>query len=251
MSKKSTKIIAVAGVVAGLGVAALPAMTFAGSQTISGQADVYAQVLPAIAMTITGNNDDTDGDGTSSQQQYTTDPVTAGVGVSAPAGVAQIGNYIPSSMDITNGKSSSYTSILPNASIHGGTTTGATDFASVITVFTNDSGYTLSISGTGTSNALGALVNTTDNNATIPATGIVKAGEAGWGYAVDTAVTTDATGTPLEANYNVDADTIKDGSGPTAATGESTTVYYGVSTAASQKTGVYKATVTYTATTDN
>ena len=55
MSKKSTKIIAVAGVVAGLGVAALPALTFAAST--SGQVTLSAEVQEAIAMTIEGNGD--------------------------------------------------------------------------------------------------------------------------------------------------------------------------------------------------
>jgi hypothetical protein len=238
---KTTKIIAALGVVAGLGVAALPAFTYA-TQEVSGNADIYVELGSAIAMTIVGNNDDTDGAGTASEQQYTTDPVTAGVGVSAPAGASAIDTYIPSTMDITNGRSSSYVSMLPNASTHGSDGNG---FKSTITVFTNDSGYTLTIG------ALSALVNQkSGSTAEIPATGIVKAGTAGWGYAVDTAVTTDATGTPLEANYAVAADTIKDGSGPTD-NGDETIVYYGVSTDADQETGVYKATVTYTATTAN
>lgn len=53
---KSTKIIAALGVVAGLGVAALPAFTFAAETT--GDVEVVVEVEPAIAMTITGNNDD-------------------------------------------------------------------------------------------------------------------------------------------------------------------------------------------------
>lgn len=235
---KTTKIIAALGVVAGLGVAALPAFTYA--ETVSGNADVYVELESAIAMTIVGNNDDTDGDGTASSQQYTTDPVTAGVGVSAPAGASAIDTYIPATMDIANGRSSSYISMLPNDSKHGSDANG---FKSTITVYTNDSGYTLSIG------ALSALANQkSGSSATIAATGIVKAGTAGWGYAVDTPVATDSDGTT--ANYAVAAADIKDGTGPTN-DGDETVVYYGVSTDADQETGVYKATVTYTATTDN
>ncbi|MBR5620954.1 hypothetical protein IKW75_00505 [Candidatus Saccharibacteria bacterium] len=55
---KTTKIIAALGVVAGLGVAALPAFTFAeGEPSVTGDVEVVVEVEPAIAMTITGNND--------------------------------------------------------------------------------------------------------------------------------------------------------------------------------------------------
>lgn len=53
---KTTKIIAALGVVAGLGVAALPAFTYA-VDPISGDVEVQVEVQPAIAMTIAGNND--------------------------------------------------------------------------------------------------------------------------------------------------------------------------------------------------
>ncbi|MBR2864028.1 hypothetical protein IKE88_00565 [Candidatus Saccharibacteria bacterium] len=237
MSKKSTKIIAAAGVVAGLGVAALPAMTFAAnSQSVTGEADIYAQVNPAIAMTITGNNDNNG-------------HVAGGYGavdVFNPSGAASsnIGGHATPSTPTTVA-SSSWIDLLPNASAHGSDGNG---FKSTITVFTNDTGFTLNISGEGANDALAAMVKE-GSSATIAANGIVKAGAAGWGYAVDTPVTTDATGeTP---NYAVAAAEIKDGTGPTTAGGDVTTVYYGVSAASSQETGLYKATVTYTATTDN
>jgi len=54
---KTTKIIAALGVVAGLGVAALPAFTYA-TETVTGDVEVDVEILPAIAMTIAGNNDD-------------------------------------------------------------------------------------------------------------------------------------------------------------------------------------------------
>lgn len=55
---KTTKIIAALGVVAGLGVAALPAFTFAVDPTVNGDVQVVVEVSPAIAMKIEGNNDD-------------------------------------------------------------------------------------------------------------------------------------------------------------------------------------------------
>lgn len=53
---KTTKIIAALGVVAGLGVAALPAFTFAeGEPSVTGDVEVIVDVDAAIAMTIAGN----------------------------------------------------------------------------------------------------------------------------------------------------------------------------------------------------
>ena len=241
---KSTKIIAALGVVAGLGVAALPAFTYAAnSQSVSGSADIYAEVLPAIAMKIEGNNDDNSHEGT---------PGTNGVAkAKAPSTVtaldtltsSDLANYSDTTAAVA---SSSWISLLPNASAHGSDSNG---FKSTITVYTNDTGYTLGISGTGTEDALGAMTNQESGvTASIPANGIVKAGAAGWGYAVDTPVTEDATGST--ANYQTAAATIKNGTGPTSG-GQATKVYYGVSTNPDQATGTYKATVTYTATTNN
>lgn len=54
---KTTKIIAALGVAAGLGVAALPAFTFADGPSVNGNVQIDVEVQPAIAMTISGNND--------------------------------------------------------------------------------------------------------------------------------------------------------------------------------------------------
>ena len=233
MSKKSTKIIAAAGVVAGLGVAALPAMTFA-TQSVNGSADIYAQIDPAIAMSITGNNDD---------NSHVSNSYGAAK-AKAPNTITALDTLTSTDLaDYSNGTaavtSSSWINLLPNTSAHGSDSNG---FKSTITVYTNDTGYTLSISGSGSEGALGNMVKqTTGSSAYIEANGIVKAGSDGWGYAVDTAVTTDASGsTP---NYEVDGGQIKDGTGPTSG-GEVTTVYYGVSSNPDQETGLYKATVT-------
>ena len=65
---KTTKIIAALGVAAGLGVAALPAFSYADS--VAGQVDVDVEVGSAIAMTIVGNNDDNQAYNTGATQAY-------------------------------------------------------------------------------------------------------------------------------------------------------------------------------------
>lgn len=54
---KTTKIIAALGVVSGLGVAAMPALTFADGTSVSGNVKVEVEIEPAIAMRIHSNND--------------------------------------------------------------------------------------------------------------------------------------------------------------------------------------------------
>ncbi len=225
MSKKSTKIIAVAGVVAGLGVAALPALTFAeGEQTVSGQVQVRADVLPAIAMTITGNND--------------VSPNTAGgVNVYTPANTASVmghtgGREYDSSALETSG---SKTSILPNA------VSTASDFKSTITVYTNAvAGYTLTLIDGDTTNAL------ENGSNTIPATSATSltAGTPAWGYKVGSTAT-DWLAVPISSGTAADIKT----DGASVQGGEATEVYYGVATAAAQATGSYTDTIVYTATT--
>ena len=250
MSKSKT-IIAGLGVVAALGTAALPLTSFAATKAaVTGNVDLYVEVLPAIAMTITGNND-------AATQLYVTDPVTAGIDVYSDAegnAVGSVENHPVSTAngtnaDVTSGsdtiktttstmKSSSYTSILPNHAVHGDSNN---NFASTITVYTNNkAGYTLGIS------SVGALSNGTE---TIPATGTVGAGTSSWGYAVDTPVSTDwASG---DANYAYsDNSSIKQTAAVTGTSGSVTKVYYGVSTAPAQVTGVYTDTIIYTATTN-
>ena len=223
MSKKSTKIIAVAGVVAGLGVAALPALTFAAS--VSGEVVVSADVQSAIAMTIAGN-DDTTGH--------------TGVDVYNPAVQnGAVGNhtggtlYNESALQLQ--ASGSKVSILPNAVSNDST------FKSTITVFTNaTAGYTLTLKDSDGTTAL------TNGSNTIPATEstTLSAGTAAWGYKVGSEATDwlavpASTGTA--ANIKTD--------GASVAAGETTEVYYGVATAATQATGLYTDTIVYTATT--
>lgn len=74
---KTTKIIAALGVVAGLGVAALPAFSFATGPAITGDVEVQVEVPAAIAMTITGNNDHSDSSTTADDHDAATFVVVA------------------------------------------------------------------------------------------------------------------------------------------------------------------------------
>lgn len=218
---KTTKVIAALGVVAGLGVAALPAFTYAAE--VAGQVQIDVVVPDAIAMTIEGNNDTTLG----------------GVSVFTPATATEIGDY-----DTTDGTaydaanlqtSGSKTELLPNAVSNDAT------FKSVITVFTNASGYSLVLEDGDDNNA---LVN---GSATIPATSTttLTAGTSAWGYKVGSSAT-DWLAVPV----NGSAANIK-ANGQSVATGDETEVYYGVATSATQAAGTYTDTVVYTATSTN
>ena len=232
MSKKSTKIIAVAGVVAGLGVAALPAMTFA-AQTVRGDVNVQAEVLSAIAMTIEGNQDS----GT---------PV---VDTFMPAGASEIGNYDTTDKtayeDLSaNQVSSTKTTILPNSLVEG---TDMASFGSLITVYTNDAGgYTLSVADADTS---ASLVKGSGASAVeipvLSAQNTLEAGHSAWGFKGGDITTW--TAMPISTGT---AATIK-ASGSAVAAGEQTTVLYAVSTSPTQATGTYSDVITYTATTVN
>lgn len=251
---KSTKIIAAIGVVAGLGIAALPAFTYA-TETVSGEVDLYVEVQPAIAMTIVGNNDDTDGEGTDSAQIYTTDPVTTGVDVYTPSGASTIdGHTVGALYDSTNLQTSgSYTSLLPNAKVEGSSANG---FRSTITVYTNNaSGYVLAVKDSDSTLAL------TNGDYTIPATsGTLAAGTAGWNYdVIRHGATADSTFAPTEAGDTEEltgqaitaSDVQIDNWTAKTSSGRDTIVDYNVATAADQATGVYSDTIVYTATTKN
>ena len=231
MSKKSTKIIAAAGVVAGLGVAALPAMTFATAE-VKGKVNITADVQDAIAMTIKGN-----GDG-----------ATTPVDVYNPTGANQNINghdttsatpYAGTETEAQLQASSSTLSILPNSE-------NLTEATSQIKVWTNAiAGYHLSI----TAGADGVDLVRTGATATagsyasedkIEANATISAGTNHWGYKVNSgsfaAITTGDV-------------TIHTTSAPAA--GDTTDVTYGVSTLGAQNQGTYTGTVIYTATTNN
>ncbi|MBR3233675.1 hypothetical protein IKG12_02330 [Candidatus Saccharibacteria bacterium] len=224
MSKKSTKIIAAAGVVAGLGVAALPAMTFA-TETVAGEVTLTANVEEAIAMTITGNGDPTSGEPAVQQP---------GVDVYSPTGATTIdGHPVGALYDPDNLQTSSSTlDILPNA-------TNTNTATSQIKVYTNAaSGFSLSVKDADNTTA---LVHSVDSNATIPAGATLTAGTAAWAYKGGSVSNWAAISATDAQVYTQSA--------PTSG-GATINMEYGVATASDQKTGTYSDTIIYTATTN-
>lgn len=237
---KCTKIIAALGVVAGLGVAALPAFTYAAE--VAGQAEVRVDVQPAIAMTISGNND--------------SDAATGGVSVYN--GSSEIGSYDATNTDpqgvdntaqgYTIQTSGSKLSILPNQFKEGTGTTGAdaAGFGSLVTVYTNNGTYSLTVADADTDTSLRAgTQQTTDpeipalnSEATTP----IGAGVSAWGYKLSG---TDNAWQAMPAS-NSARTLVNAGTGSTS--GAASTILYAVSTSANQATGTYKDIIVYTAT---
>ena len=217
---KSKTILAGLGVVAALGTAALPLASYA-AETVSGSVDLRVDVLPAIAMTISGNNDDNTHGGTGN----------GSVDVFNPVGAASSdidGHTTPATA--TTVASSSWMEILPNAT---GTMT------STVTVYTNNaSGYTLTVADADTDTDL------KNGTFSIPASATTTAGTAGWsiegGSLTKSAIVASNAASPL----TVKATTAKTSSG------DATTMTYTVATDEDQATGTYTDTITYTATTN-
>ncbi len=274
---KSTKIIAALGVVAGLGVAALPMAAFADQtgdpavERVAGDVDIYAEVQDAIAMTITGNNDANTYYGTPADPEA--DPAiesdNAQVKVKSPSGANKIGNtvltdftyYTPSA---SIKASSSYASLLPNSVVEGVWNDGTSDtlFGSTITVYTNATdGYTLTMKDKDTSAALvqqgtfvaPATADTIEpigsSEATTGAT-TLTAGQGEWGYRVVASASATA-GNWLAVPVSTGSAAAINSSAEATTGGDITYVQYGVATKADQKTGIYKDTIVYTATTNN
>ncbi|MBR2659459.1 hypothetical protein IKD60_01730 [Candidatus Saccharibacteria bacterium] len=236
---KSTKIIAALGVVAGLGVAALPAFTYAAS--VDGDAEVIVEVSPAISLAITGNNDEATGFG----PFFESDPT--GVYTSATG--------------LNTNTSSSKVTMSPNQIVEGqDTASGNTGygFLSTLTVNTNDKGgYTLNVKA-----ATADDVNLTNANSdTIDALSAAAAsftqGTEGWGIKADDdysiqegaqAAIKDDQWYPVTASNQLIRPAV---ASPTGYANQATKIYYGVSTDAAQPTGTYQSTLTYTATTAN
>lgn len=231
MSKSKT-IIAGLGVVAALGTAALPLVSYAAdAQTVTGNVDLYVEVLPAIAMTITGNNDGNSNYGSGNGAVDVFNPSDA-------ASSSIDGHTTPATA--TTVASSSYTSLLPNSKVDGNSTNG---FRSTVTVYTNAaSGYTLAVKDSDSTTALTKVGGT----ATIPAGTSITAGTAAWAYKAEgDAIKTgaDSYAAITAADVVIAEESVK------TSNGTITTVSYGVSTASDQETGVYQDTITYTATT--
>ena len=242
---KSSKIITGLGLVAALGIAIVPASSFAA--TTNGSVEVDVEVLPAIAMTISGNNDTNAANiasGTYTAGSYT---ATDNYDHDNGATEAETGNVMGHASAHVAGTSSSYTSLLPNAAVDGALGDGANGFGSTITVYTNCSaGYTLTLKDADTTTAL-----TNANGDTIAAGTSITAGTANWAYKIlsqdGTAVTTPAYA--AIAASTGDAAQIAQTSSETTTSGSVSTVAYGVSTSNAQPTGVYADTIVYTATT--
>lgn len=150
---KSTKFIAALGVVAGLGVAALPLSSYA-TASISGQVDLEVTVDNAIAMTIQGEGED--------------DYTYAGSDPAAFGGEEFTLDYSKT------GPSSSKATL----SQHDKNET----MKSTITVYTNVvTGYNLGVKDADANTALVSEENT------IPAGDTIVAGTAAWGYKVNNA----------------------------------------------------------------
>ena len=239
---KSTKIIAALGVVAGLGVAALPAFTYA-TETVSGTVDVYVEIPEAIAMTIVGNND-------GGSAPYPT-PATTGVDVFA-SGSATTGTVDGHTTTTTSTSSSSYVELSQN---QADTTTAL----STITVYTNAAhGYTLSVQASGD----GSLVNQSNSAYTIAplttAGTAPAAGDGEWGFKLTASAATspDAAGNVVTGYSNWSAvphssATVIAYEDVATSGGTEYVANYGVGTKADQAAGIYKNTLTYTATTKN
>ena len=209
---KSTKVIAALGVVAGLGVAALPAFTYAAST--SGNVELEVTVQPGIAMTIEGNSDGG----------------APGVIAEDPTGIAAAFNL----GTIDAGPSSSKTTMTQN--------TVKEDMTSTIKVYTNNAGgYTLTVEDQDSVTALKSGSNAI-NAISTPAASLTG-GQGVWGLKGgdlgDNYTGVPANGTPL----TVVAAGLQNNSGDT------TVITYGVSTSAAQAQGVYTDTIVYTATT--
>lgn len=230
---KSKIAIATLGTVAALGVAALPLMSYATGPAVSGNVQLDVEVLPAIAMTISGNND-------SGTHKQTGDATSFGA-----VDVFNDGTNTSGSVDghavatSTTTTSSSYTNILPNSKVDGNAGNG---FGSTVTVYTNNSaGYTLAIKD---ADSTLNLVN--ENSDTIPAGATITAGTAAWAYQLQKSDGT-AVETPAYAAITASDVTIVT-RGTETSGGSENFIGYGVSTASAQATGIYSDTIVYTAT---
>ena len=240
---KSKIAIATLGTVAALGVAALPLMSYATGPSVTGNVQLDVEVLPAIAMTISGNNDG----GTHKQTGDSTSFGAIDVFSDGTGTTGKVDGHTVSASTTTT--SSSYTSILPNAKVDGNASNG---FGSTVTVYTNNSaGYTLAIKD---DDSTLDLVN--ENSDTIPAmvTGsadptddtTIEAGTAAWAYQLQKSDGTDVV-SPAYAAITASDVTIVTRNTETSG-GSQNFIGYGVSTASDQATGIYKDTIVYTAT---
>ena len=288
MSKSKT-ILAGLGVVAALGVAALPLASFA-EETVSGNVQLDVEVLPAISMTISGNNDG----GTHSGGTFTAvSEVEVGVtdvstyyelsghtyaltedstaqdgktyyalttptygeinGVFAPAGAAShVVDGYTNGAAVDTDTSSSYTSLLPYDKVEGDRSALASEGTPV-----NNFGSTITVF---TNNNSGYTLSVKDADANTDLTHVsggfyIPATADGVVVAAGTAGWNyDVTRSGLAA-LTAKAMTASNVAIDTLSTktsgGRITYVDYNVATAGDQATGIYTDTIVYTATTNN
>ena len=272
MSKSKT-IIAGLGVVAALGVAALPLASYADQAAVSGNVLLAVQVEPAIAMTITGNND--------TNSHYAAGATTGGITLYSDteqntSGKVDVDSTFTSTATATNAEtetdphsgvwkttstalSSSWAKMLPNSVIDGSTATSTDDgygFQSTVTVYTNSTtGYTLAVEDSDSTTALTRVGGTE----TIPAGNTLTAGTAAWAYKVAASAAGEATGDAagtVETGKNAWTAITANGSAAQIAHQDTKTIdgtgyviSYGVATDEDQATGTYTDTIIYTATT--
>ena len=247
----SSKLIPIASVLglSALAIASTPLFASA-TASVSGQVEIDVEVESAIAMTITGNNDD--------GSYYTKSGTSYNpVNTFSPEGIAGSnldGHDIPSTA--VTGTSSSYTSILPNSIVNGSSENG---FRSTITIYTNSAaGYNLTVRDSDSTTNL----THTDGTNYIPTTdSSLSAGTAGWNYDVTRlgtttgsvwAPTADGEDTYVVENSAITAEDVTIDSLPTKTSGGRITyVDYNVATSSTQAAGVYTDTLVYTATADS
>lgn len=230
---KTTKIIAALGVVAGLGVAALPAFTYAvTNRSVEGAVKLDVEVLPSLAMTIHSNGDPTN-------TYYAEDPDNAAAGYGIDH--TTIPTNIEYTKDGTSGLftnwSSATTSLLPNAKDETMTST--------VTVYTNAGSYALSVADEDSNNNLVG-----PNSATIAPIGssaTLTEGTAGGQWGIKGGDVSAYTAVPV----STDTPLVLVASGTGDDSGDDTTFTYGVATDATQAVGHYQDVIVYTATASN
>ena len=229
-------------------IAATPLFASANA-SVSGQVEVAVDVEPAIAMTITGNNDDGSKHSEPGRSYNSVDNFSP----EEIAGSNVDGHSIPATA--VTGVSSSYATILPNAVINGSSENG---FRSTVTVYTNNAvGYFLTVrdsdNNTNLTHVSGTdYIPTTDN--------ALSAGTAGWNFDVTKfgtrtgdiwAPTADGNDSiTVENNAITPTDATIDSLSTKTSNGRTTYVDYNVATSEDQDAGIYSDTLVYTATAD-
>ena len=247
---QASKFLPIASVLAlsAMAIAATPLFASANA-SVSGQVEVAVDVEPAIAMTITGNNDDGSKHSEPGRSYNSVDNFSP----EEIAGSNVDGHSIPATA--VTGVSSSYATILPNAVINGSSENG---FRSTVTVYTNNAvGYFLTVrdsdNNTNLTHASGTdYIPTTDS--------ALSAGTAGWNFDVTKfgtrtgdiwAPTADGNDSiTVENNAITPTDATIDSLSTKTSNGRTTYVDYNVATSEDQSAGIYSDTLVYTATAD-